>query len=39
VGEHRAIMESAIARDVDECVKVTEHHIRTTTELLLAGRS
>ena len=38
-GEHRAIMETAIARDVDGCVEATEHHIRTTTELLLAGRS
>jgi DNA-binding GntR family transcriptional regulator len=39
VGEHRAIMESAIARDVDLCIEVTEHHIRTTTELMVAGRS
>jgi DNA-binding GntR family transcriptional regulator len=38
-GEHREIMESAIARDVEGCAKVTEHHIRTTTDLMLAGRS
>ena len=31
VGEHRAIMQAAIARDVPLAVKLIEKHIRTTT--------
>lgn len=32
VEEHRAIMQAAIARDVDLAVKLIERHIRTTTD-------
>ena len=31
VGEHRAIMQAAIARDAALAVKLIEKHIRTTT--------
>jgi DNA-binding GntR family transcriptional regulator len=32
VGEHRAIMQAAIARDADLATKLIERHIRSTTE-------
>lgn len=34
-GEHRAIMDAAIARDIPRCLKLVEDHIRLTTALLL----
>ncbi|MFD2419711.1 GntR family transcriptional regulator [Amycolatopsis pigmentata] len=38
-GEHRDIMEAAIARDADLAAKLTETHIRRTTELLISART
>ncbi|MFT4393982.1 GntR family transcriptional regulator [Gordonia lacunae] len=37
--EHRAIMEAAVARDADLAVELCEHHIRLTTELLIASQA
>ncbi|WP_162941403.1 GntR family transcriptional regulator [Desertimonas flava] len=37
--EHRAIMESAIARDPDHCASLVEAHIRTTTALLVSTQA
>lgn len=37
--EHRDIMDATIGRDADRAVKLTETHIRRTTELLMAARS
>ncbi|MDQ0775355.1 DNA-binding GntR family transcriptional regulator [Streptomyces aurantiacus] len=36
--EHREIMEATVARDGDTAVRLTEAHIRHTTELLISGR-
>ncbi len=36
VGEHRAITDAAIRRDVAGCLELVEKHIRTTTALLIA---
>lgn len=36
--EHREIMEAVISRDADLAARLTETHIRNTTDLLLAGR-
>lgn len=33
--EHQAIADAAVRRDPDECSRLTQHHIRLTTELLL----
>ena len=38
-GEHRAIMETAIARDPDRCASLVETHIRTTTSLLASTQA
>lgn len=35
-GEHKAIAEAAIERDLARCLALVEKHIRTTTELLIA---
>ena len=36
-GEHRALLEAALARDADRAVYALTTHIRHTTEVLLAG--
>jgi len=36
--EHREVMEAVIARDPDRAARLTESHIRRTTELLISGR-
>jgi len=36
--EHREIMEACVARDGEAAVRLTEAHIRRTTELLISGR-
>ena len=37
--EHRAIMEAAVARDADLAIKLSERHIRLTTELLIESQA
>lgn len=36
IGEHRAILEAAVRRDVNEACDLTERHIRKTTENVLS---
>lgn len=36
--EHQDILNAAISRDADECVRLQEIHIRTTTENMIASR-
>ena len=36
--EHRALLDAAIAHDVDLTVRLITEHIQTTTDLVLAGR-
>jgi len=36
--EHREIMEASIARDGETAARLTEEHIRRTTEQLISGR-
>lgn len=33
--EHRAIMDAALARDVEQAIALTRHHLQTTTQILL----
>lgn len=36
--EHKALLDAAVAHDVDRCLELIADHIQLTTDLLLAGR-